>query len=133
MSILSTLTPKPQAKEPSRYLDLDDLQLEAVGYRREMPTQFSLVSLGALSFASTCTWLGTGSSMGISITEASAVGTTWSLPIAVIMTEIVSLGIAEFSSVYPVVAAQYYWSFMAARQDYKPFTAFVRVLSLFSR
>jgi choline transport protein len=125
MSISSTFTPKSASMEPSRYPDLDDLELEAVGYKREMPRQISLLSLGALSFTLTCTWLGTGSSMGISITEASAAGTIWSLPIAGIMTGIVSLGMAELSSAYPVAGAQYYWSFMVAREDYKPFAAFV--------
>ncbi len=68
--------------EDSKYADLDDLELEAVGYKREMPRQFSLWSLGALSFTLTCTWLGTGSSIGISLTEASSAGTLWSLPIS---------------------------------------------------
>jgi hypothetical protein len=38
------------------------LELEAVGYKREMPRQFSLWSLGTLSFMLTCAWL--GSSLG---------------------------------------------------------------------
>ena len=111
----------------SKYADLDDLELEAVGYEREMPRQFSLWSLGALSFTLTCTWLGTGSSIGISLTEASSAGTLWSLPISGIMTCIVSLGMAELASAYLVAGAQYYWSFMVAREDYKPFAAFVCV------
>ncbi|KAF4612836.1 hypothetical protein G7Y89_g15538 [Cudoniella acicularis] len=101
----------------SRYADLDDLELEAVGYKREMPRQFSLLSLGALSFTLTCTWLGTGSSVGISLTEASPAGAIWALPIAGFMTCIVSLGMAELASAYPVAGAQYYWSFMVARED----------------
>jgi amino acid permease len=95
--------------DESRYPDLDDLELEAVGYKREMPRQFSMLSLGALSFTLTCTWLGTGSSVGISLTEASSAGTLWTLPIAGIMTLIVSLGMAELASAYPVAGAQYYW------------------------
>jgi hypothetical protein len=31
--------------EDSKYADLDDLELEAVGYKKEMPKQFSLWSL----------------------------------------------------------------------------------------
>ena len=108
-----------------QYGDMDDLELEAVGYRREMPRQFSVLSLGALSFTLTCTWLGTGSSFGASLTEASAAGTIWSLPIAGLMTVIVSLGMAELASAYPVAGAQYYWSFMVAREDWKPFAAYL--------
>jgi choline transport protein len=68
--------------DESRYTDLNDLEPEAVGYKREMPRHFSILSLGALSLALTCTWLGTGSSVGISLTEASSAGTLLSLPIA---------------------------------------------------
>jgi choline transport protein len=117
--------------DESRYHDLDDLELEAVGYKREMPRQFSMLSLGALSFTLTCTWLGTGSSVGISLTEASSAGTLWTLPIAGIMTMIVSLGMAELASAYPVAGAQYYWSFMVAHEDYKPFASFLWVGCLY--
>jgi choline transport protein len=81
--------------------------------------------LGALSFTLTCTWLGVGSSVGISLTESSAAGTLWSLPIAGIMTLIVSAGMAELSSAYPVAGAQYYWSFMVASEGYKRFASFL--------
>lgn len=104
---------------------VDDGELEACGYKREMPRQFSTWSLGALSFTLTCTWLGTGSSMGISLTEASSAGTLWALPIAGVMTYIVTLGMAELASAYPVAGAQYYWSFMVARDDWKPFAAYL--------
>ena len=67
----------------------------------------------------------TGSSVGISLTEASSAGTIWSLPIAGIMTCIVSLGMAELASAYPVAGAQYYWSFMVAHEDYKAFASFL--------
>ncbi|GKU04897.1 amino acid transporter [Fusarium langsethiae] len=103
----------------------DALELEAAGYQQAMPRRFSLWSLGALSFTLTCTWLGTGSSIGISLTEASSAGTLWSLPIAGVMTTIVSLGMAELASAYPVAGAQYYWSFMVARDDYKPFASYL--------
>ncbi|RBR09356.1 uncharacterized protein FIESC28_09964 [Fusarium coffeatum] len=103
----------------------DALELEAAGYQQAMPRRFSLWSLGALSFTLTCTWLGAGSSVGISLTEASSAGTLWSLPIAGVMTTIVSLGMAELASAYPVAGAQYYWSFMVAREDYKPFASYL--------
>lgn len=105
----------------------DDLELEAGGYQRQMPRRFSLWSLGALSFALTCTWLGAGSSVGISLTEASSAGTLWALPIAGFMTLIVSAGMAELSSAYPFAGAQYYWSFMVAGDAYKPFASFLYV------
>jgi choline transport protein len=108
----------------------DALELEAAGYQQAMPRRFSLWSLGALSFTLTCTWLGTGSSIGISLTEASSAGTLWSLPIAGVMTTIVSLGMAELASAYPVAGAQYYWSFMVARDDYKPFASYLSVLNM---
>ncbi|KAK0382929.1 hypothetical protein NLU13_8845 [Sarocladium strictum] len=103
----------------------DDLELEAAGYEKAMPRRFSLWSLGALSFTLTCTWLGTGSSIGISLGEASFAGTLWSLPVAGLMTFIVTAGMAELASAYPVAGAQYYWSFMVARDDYKAFSSYL--------
>jgi choline transport protein len=104
---------------------MDGLELEAAGYKEVMPRQFSLASLGALSFTLTCTWLGTGSSIGISLTEASSAGTLWSLPIAGFMTLIVASGMAELASAYPVAGAQYYWAFMVAEDKYKPFASYL--------
>lgn len=105
--------------------NLDDLELEAVGYKREMPRQFSVWSLSALSFTLTCTWLGFGSAVGTGITEASGAGAIWSLAVAGLMTAVLSLGMAELASAYPVAGAQYYWSYMVASEPYKPFAAFV--------
>jgi choline transport protein len=85
----------------------DDLELEAAGYKRTMPRRFTFWALAALSFDLTCTWLGMGSSIGISLTQASAGGTLWSLVIAGSMTLIVSAGMAELASAYPVAGAQY--------------------------
>ncbi|KAJ5223075.1 uncharacterized protein N7469_009315 [Penicillium citrinum] len=104
----------------------DDRELEARGYRREMPRQFSVFSLVALSFSLTCTWSGTGSSMGISITEASAAGTLWSIPVAALMTTILSAGVAELASAYPVAGAQYYWAFFLSSDKYRAFASYIR-------
>lgn len=103
----------------------DDLELEAAGYKRTMPRRFTFWALAALSFDLTCTWLGTGSSVGISLTEASSGGTLWSLVIAGTMTIIVSCGMAELASAYPVAGAQYYWSYMVASEPYKPFASYL--------
>ncbi|OQE26718.1 hypothetical protein PENSTE_c005G03148 [Penicillium steckii] len=103
----------------------DDRELEARGYRREMPRQFSVFSLVALSFSLTCTWSGTGSSMGISINEASAAGTLWSIPVAALMTTILSAGVAELASAYPVAGAQYYWAFFLSSDKYRAFASYM--------
>jgi choline transport protein len=87
---------------------LDSLELAAAGYKQAMPRRFSFWSLAALAFDLTCTWLGVGSSLGISLTEASAAGTIWSIVVAGCMTMIVAAGMAELASAYPVAGAQYY-------------------------
>lgn len=81
---------------------MDDLELEAAGYHRAMPRRFTFWALAALSFDLTCTWLGTGSSVGISLMEAGPAGTLWSLVIAGAMTMIVSAGMGELASAYPI-------------------------------
>ncbi|KAL7811921.1 amino acid transporter [Trichoderma gracile] len=114
-----------KTEDPDHAVGIDDLELEAAGYSQQMPRRFSPWSLGALSFTLTCTWLGTGSSIGIGLAEASAAGALWALPIAGVMTLIVSAGMAELASAYPVAGAQYYWTFMIASDKYKAFGSFV--------
>jgi len=107
---------------------LDSLELAAAGYKQAMPRRFSFWSLAALAFDLTCTWLGVGSSLGISLTEAcecrgvpvpttkgdadlcleAAAGTLWSIIIAGCMTMVIAAGMAELASAYPVAGAQYY-------------------------
>lgn len=48
--------------------------------------------------------------MGIALTEASAAGTIWSLLIAGVFGGVLSAGIAELASAYPIAGAQYYWA-----------------------
>lgn len=104
---------------------MDDLELEAVGYAPAMPRQFSLLSLVALSFTLTCTWLGTGASIGTGLAEASAAGALWSLLVAGVMTLILSTGMAELASAFPVAGAQYYWSFMVASEKHRAFASYL--------
>jgi choline transport protein len=105
--------------------NIDDLELRAGGYKSQMPRQFTLFSLMSLSFALSCTWSGTGSSIGLSLTEASSAGTIWSIPIAGLMTAIVTAGMAELSSAFPVAGAQYYWSFMVSNEKHRAFAAYL--------
>lgn len=112
-------------------MDIDDAELETAGYNRAMPRQFSTVSLMALSFNLSATWMGTiiistdlvpstlakltilvgiGTSMGIALAEASSAGTIWSLVVAGAFTAILSAGLAELASAYPIAGAQYYWA-----------------------
>jgi choline transport protein len=112
-------------RSSSNAAKLDALELEAAGYTQAMPRQFSIWSLGALSFTLTCTWLGSGASIGLGLTDASGAGALWSLLVAGVMTLIVSAGMAELASAYPVAGAQYYWSFMVAPEKYKPFASYL--------
>lgn len=63
--------------------------------------------------------------MGISIKEASAAGTLWSIPVAAVMTAILSAGVAELASAYPVAGAQYYWAFFLASDKYRAFASYM--------
>lgn len=45
------------------------------------------------------------------------------------MTFIVSLGMAESASAYPLAGAQYYWSFTVSNEKHRPFAAYVYVVS----
>ncbi|KAJ5326587.1 hypothetical protein MYU51_014591 [Penicillium brevicompactum] len=103
----------------------DDYDLESRGYSREMPRQFSVFSLVALSFSLTCTWSGTGSSLGVAIQEASAAGALWSIPVAGAMTAILSAGVAELASAFPVAGAQYYWTFCLSSKEYRSFASYI--------
>lgn len=143
-SISRDVTSKEGSVAGDSSINYDDLELETAGYKRQMPRQFSTLSLMSLSFCLTCTWSGTGSSMGISLTEASAAGTIWSLVPAGVMTAVVSAGMAELASAYPQVriyvnsygegsylnmllqaGAQYTWSFMVSSDKHRAFGAYL--------
>ncbi|KIW11193.1 hypothetical protein PV08_10493 [Exophiala spinifera] len=104
---------------------IDDVELEAQGYEREMPRQFSLFSLMALSYALLATWNGFGSAMGIGLNEAGAAGTIYSLIIAAVLTGTIAVGMAELASAYPTAGAQYYWSFMVSSPEWAPFASYL--------
>ncbi|KAK7223078.1 hypothetical protein V2G26_011081 [Clonostachys chloroleuca] len=103
----------------------DGSKLEMAGAQREMPERFSIWSLAALAFTLTSTWQGTASSIGAGLMAAGQGGMIWALTIAGLMTTVVAVGMAELASAYPVSGAQYYWSFMVARDDYKAFTSYI--------
>jgi choline transport protein len=103
----------------------DGSKLEVAGVQREMPRRFSIWSLAALAFTLTSTWQGTASSIGAGLMAAGQGGMIWALTIAGLMTTVVAAGMAELASAYPVSGAQYYWSFMVARDDYKAFTSYM--------
>lgn len=125
---MTTITKQTSADEPSvmhKEHNVDDLELEAQGYTRAMPRRFSPMSLLSLSFALTASWNGFGSAIGTGLGEFSAAGVLWTLPIAAVMSWIVSLGMAELSSAYPSSGAQYYWSFRVSSPEWAPFASYV--------
>lgn len=63
--------------------------------------------------------------MGISLTDASSAGTIWAMPVAALGSVILSTGMCELASAYPVAGAQYYWSFMVSDERYRAFAAFM--------
>ncbi|CAI6100740.1 unnamed protein product [Clonostachys chloroleuca] len=105
-------------------LDRDDAQLGASGYKREMPRQFSLVSLLALSYALICTWNGFASAIGGGLSQGSSSGTIFMLLPAATMILVVSLGMAELTSAFPVAGGQYYWAFVLSPPSCAPLISY---------
>ncbi|CAH0027194.1 unnamed protein product [Clonostachys rhizophaga] len=105
-------------------LDRDDAQLGASGYKREMPRQFSLVSLLALSYALICTWNGFASAIGGGLSQGSSSGTIFMLLPAATMILVVSLGMAELTSAFPVAGGQYYWAFILSPPSCAPLISY---------
>ncbi|KIX04567.1 uncharacterized protein Z518_05437 [Rhinocladiella mackenziei CBS 650.93] len=120
---MSSTTPQ-RAKNQSQ-IDIDDLELKAQGYTREMPRRFSLLSLMSMSYALLATWNGFGSAFGTGFTEASSAGSIWTLAIAAVMTAVTGIGMAELSSAYPVAGAQYYWSYVVSSPEWGPFASYM--------
>ncbi|EXJ86859.1 hypothetical protein A1O3_03813 [Capronia epimyces CBS 606.96] len=113
-------------------LDLDDAELEASGYHRELPRQFSMLSLMAMAYALLCTWNGFGSAFGASLKQASSAGSIFTLLPAALFIGVVSLGMAELTSAFPVAGGQYYWTYLVSRAKWAPiasyFTAMISVI-----
>jgi choline transport protein len=106
-------------------IEIDDIELQAQGYNREMPRRFSLLSLLSMSYALLATWNGFGSAFGTGFTEASSAGSIWTLAIAGLMTGVTGIGMAELSSAYPVAGSQYYWSFVVSSPEWAPFASYM--------
>ncbi|KAK4497422.1 hypothetical protein PRZ48_011873 [Zasmidium cellare] len=118
---------KLPATDPSSSstMDPDDALLLAAGYKRTMPRRFTPLTLMSLSFTLTGTWLGTATSLGIALTEASSAGVLYSLVLAGVFTAILSYGMAELASAYPIAGAQYYWAFMVSDPSWAPFASYM--------
>jgi choline transport protein len=106
-------------------VDVNDFELQAQGYTRAMPRRFSRLSLMSLSYALLATWNGFGRAFGTGFSEASTAGFIWSLLIAVLMTAVTALGMAELSSAYPVAGAQYYGFYVAASLEWALLASFL--------
>lgn len=120
---MSPVTATPSPPHPST--SIDDALLLSAGYHRSTPRRFTPLTLTSLSFTLTCTWPGTSTSLGMALTEASSVGVLYSLIIAGAFTAILSLGMAELASAFPVAGAQYYWAFMVSERAWAPLASFV--------
>jgi choline transport protein len=103
----------------------DDAELEASGYTREMPRRFSIFSLFALAYALICTWNGFASAIGNGLRQGSSAGSIFLLFPAAAMIGIVSLGMAELTSAFPVAGGQYYWAFILAPPEWAPFLSYL--------
>ncbi|EQB54870.1 amino acid permease [Colletotrichum gloeosporioides Cg-14] len=123
-----TVTPSTSARPPIEDIDdqanYDDAELEASGYHREMPRQFSTFSLLALSYAVICTWNGFASAIGNGIKQGSSAGSIFMLFPAALFIGIVSLGMAELTSAFPVAGGQYYWAFILSPPKWGPFISY---------
>ncbi|VUC25521.1 unnamed protein product [Clonostachys rosea] len=113
-----------RSNDGDRDLDSDDAQLGASGYKREMPRQFSMFSLLALSYALSCTWNGFASAIGGGLSQGSSSGTIFMLLPAATMILVVSLGMAELTSAFPVAGGQYYWAFVLSPPSYAPLISY---------
>ncbi|CAM1511803.1 Fc.00g093160.m01.CDS01 [Cosmosporella sp. VM-42] len=107
--------------------DVDVLDLEAQGYIREMPRQFSILSLMSMSYALLATRNGFGSAFGTGFTEASSVGSIRTLFIAGLMSVVTAAGMAELSTVYPVAGSEYCWSCVVSTLEWAPFASCIAV------
>lgn len=116
---------KPPATTTADNDDLDDLELEAQGYTREMPRQFSTLSLMSMSYALLATWNGFGSAFGTGYIEAASAGSIWTLFIAGLMTFVIAMGMAELASAYPVAGSQYYWSYVVSSPEWAPLASYM--------
>lgn len=110
---------------PTPPITSDDAELLAAGYTPSMPRRFSKLAAFSTSFDLLATWLAMSASLGVALTEASSAGVIWPLIIAAVFTAILSAGIAELASAFPVSGAQYYWTYMVSDEASAPFASFV--------
>ena len=114
----------------TRPSDVDDLELQAQGYDRQMPRQFSFWSLLAFSYALLITWNGYGAALGTGLVEAGIAGSIWTLLIAAAIMAVFTLGMAELASAFGVAGAQYYWAYVISTPRWAPFASYLYVACL---
>lgn len=62
--------------------------------------------------------------MGSGLKQASSAGSILTLIPAAAFIGIVSLGMAELTSAFPVAGGQYYWAYLLMPQKYAPFASY---------
>jgi choline transport protein len=91
--------PEVGSKTSSNY---DELQLQAQGHKQEMPrARFGLLSLFAIAFTMTSSWVGFSTSIGIGLLYGNTAAIIYGQIVAASACMMITLGLAELASAYP--------------------------------
>jgi len=92
----------PEVGSKTSSSNYDELQLQAQGHKQEMPrARFGLLSLFAIAFTMTSSWVGFSTSLGIGLLYGSSASIIYGQIVAALACLMITFGLAELASAYP--------------------------------
>lgn len=88
-------------------LSADEQQLQAQGHTAELPRQFSTLSILALSFSITNSWIGYSAVFITPLWAGGGPAVVYCLIAAAVACSLITAGLAELSSAFPSAGGQY--------------------------
>lgn len=88
-------------------LSADEQQLQAQGHTAELPRQFSTLSILALSFSITNSWIGYSAVFITPLWAGGGPAVIYCLVAAAVACSLITAGLAELSSAFPSAGGQY--------------------------
>ncbi|PFH57862.1 hypothetical protein XA68_14481 [Ophiocordyceps unilateralis] len=102
-----------------------DRALAHLGYRAELPRNFSMMSILGLSFAIMAVPFGLSTTLYITLTNGQSVAVLYGWLLVSLISVCIAASLAEICAVFPTAGGVYYWSAMLSPRPWAPLVSFV--------
>ena len=122
---MSQTSDKPTVVKMECTTDTEKGSNMEVEYSQDLQRKFSILSLLAMAFSSTNSWLGIALGMITGINSGGPVLLIYGLIFLGVISFAVASSLAELASIYPNAGGQYYWAKMLAPKKFAPFISYL--------